>query len=145
MSKSGKAMENNAWEVEVFFDGDCPLCRREIAWMQGRDRSGKVRFTDIANPQFSPADYGLSLDAFMAEIQGRLPDGRWISGVEVFRRLYAAIGFGPLVRLTRLPFVSGLLDRAYKGFARRRLQLTGRCSLESGSCGRPSRVPVNGS
>ena len=33
----------------------------------------------------------------MAQIHGRLPDGTWLQGVEVFRRLYAAIGFGSLV------------------------------------------------
>ena len=41
---------------------------------------------------FEPDDYGRPLDVFMSEIQGRLPDGTWVSGVEVFRRIYSAIG-----------------------------------------------------
>ncbi|MCA9152358.1 MAG: DUF393 domain-containing protein, partial [Planctomycetales bacterium] len=36
--------------VEVFYDGDCPLCKREIGFLQRRDRQGRIRFTDIANP-----------------------------------------------------------------------------------------------
>jgi predicted DCC family thiol-disulfide oxidoreductase YuxK len=45
----------------------------------------------------------------------------------VFRRLYAAVGFGPLVVLTRLPGISHLLEVAYRVFARNRLRWTGRC------------------
>jgi predicted DCC family thiol-disulfide oxidoreductase YuxK len=48
--------------------------------------------------------------------------------VEVFRRLYAAVGFAPLVVLTRLPGISHLLDMAYLWFAKNRLRLAGRCS-----------------
>jgi len=124
------------WEVEVFFDGDCPLCRKEIAWVQGRDRSGKIRFTDIAAPSFTSGPYGMTHQEFMAEIQGRLPDGTWLTGVEVFRRMYAAIGFGWIVSATRWPIVSPVLDWGYKAFAKRRLALTGRCSLENAACRR---------
>lgn len=62
-------------------------------------------------------------------------------GVEVFRRLYAAVGFGPLAALTRLPGVAQLLDLGYRWFAKNRLRLTGRCA--DGACElhlRPTRV-----
>ena len=32
----------------------------------------------------------------------RLPDGTWVEGVEVFRRLYAAVGFTRLAAVSRL-------------------------------------------
>lgn len=115
------------WEFEVFFDGDCPLCRREIDWLQRRDRNHKVRFTDIAAPEFDPAATGRTMDELMARIHGRLPSGELIEGVEVFRRLYQAVGLGWLVAPTRLPGIRGLLDAAYRLFARYRLRLTGRC------------------
>ena len=121
------------WEVEVFFDGDCPLCRREINWLRKRDRQHKVRFTDIAADDFDPLPLGKSHSDLMARIHGRLPSGEWIEGVEVFRRLYSAVGFGWLVAPTRLPGIRGTLDLGYRVFARYRLRLTGRCSAES--CG----------
>lgn len=119
-------------DVEVFYDGDCPLCQREINLLKRWDRREKILFTDISAPEFRPVDYGKTLDALMAEIHGRLPDGTWIVGVEVFRRLYAAVGLGPLVCITRWPGIRGMLDFGYRVFARNRLKLTGRCS--SGSC-----------
>ncbi len=114
------------WAVEVFYDGDCPLCSKEIAFLRRRDRRERIRFTDIAEPSFDPPQ-GLTLDRLMAEIHGRLRDGEIIRGVEVFRRLYSAIGWTWLVAPTRLPGVSQALDLAYKMFAARRLKLTGRC------------------
>ena len=92
-----------SWRVEVFFDGDCPLCRREIDVLKWMDRRSRIRFTDIAANDFSPEKHGKTMDELMAEIHGRMPDGRWIVGVEVFRQLYRALGLGIFVGITRVP------------------------------------------
>jgi predicted DCC family thiol-disulfide oxidoreductase YuxK len=120
------------WQVEVFYDGDCPLCKREINWLMKRDKKLNVKFTDIADSEFDAELLGKTQAELMARIHGRLPDGTWIEGVEVFRRLYSAVGMGWLVAPTRLPLVRNLLDLGYRIFARYRLRLTGRC--ESGKC-----------
>lgn len=117
-----------AWAFEVFYDGECPLCRREIAWLRWLDRRARLRFTDISAHGFSASELGLSHGDLMAEIRGRFPDGRIVRGVEVFRQLYAAVGLGLPVALTRLPLVRHVLDAAYRVFARNRLKLTGRCT-----------------
>jgi predicted DCC family thiol-disulfide oxidoreductase YuxK len=121
----------SAFEIEVYYDGSCPLCAREIAMLRRLDRAGRIRFADIAAPGFDAGAVGVSHPALMARIHGRLPDGTLIDGVEVFRRLYAAVGFGPVVALTRLPGVAQLLDAAYAGFASRRLRLGRRCDAQT--------------
>ena len=121
-----------ATRVEVFYDGDCPLCMREITMLQKLDRLGRIRFSNIADPSFDAASVPLDHAALMAKIHGRLPSGEMIEGVEVFRQLYGAVGLGPVVALTRLPGVSHALDASYRWFAKNRLRLTGRC--EDGSC-----------
>ena len=122
--------------VEVFYDGDCPLCQREICMLQRKDHDGNIQFTNIAAPDFAPAAYGMKMEDFMSQIQGRLADGKWITGVEVFRRLYTAIGYGAVVKLTRLPGVSHLLDIGYQVFARNRLAVTGRaCRIDECTAG----------
>lgn len=120
----------DAFDVEVYFDGACPLCMREVSMLRRLDRRGRIRFTDISLPDFDARSTGHTWDELMAQIRGRLGDGTPIEGVEVFRRLYAAVGFGPLVAITRLPGVRQLLDLAYAAFARNRLRLTGRCADE---------------
>ncbi len=121
-----------SFDIEVFYDGACPLCMREIRMLRGRDRRRRIRFVDIATDGFDAASVGLTWETLMDRIHGRLPDGTMVEGVEVFRRLYAAVGFGPLVSLTWLPGVSQLLDLAYHAFAKNRLRLTGRC--DDGAC-----------
>ncbi len=124
-----------ASEIEVFYDGACPLCTREMGAVRRLDRRGRIRFADFTADGFDPAAVGATRQALMDRIHGRLPDGSLVSGVEVFRRIYAAIGFGPLVALTRLPGVAQLLDAGYRLFARNRLRLTGRC--QDGACDLP--------
>ena len=127
-------------DIEVFFDGDCPLCRREINVLRRWDRQRKILFTDISSPDFQAAAVGMTGDVLMAQMHGRLPDGTWLQGVEVFRRLYAAVGFGPLVLVSRLPLISQVLDWGYAVFARNRLRLTGRCAAR-GCSAQPDPVP----
>jgi predicted DCC family thiol-disulfide oxidoreductase YuxK len=121
----------DSFDIQVFYDGACPLCLWEMRMIQGRDRRRRIRFVDIAAADFDAASVGLSWQTLMDRLHGRLPDGTLVEGVEVFRRLYAAIGFGPLVALTRLPGIRQLLDLAYRTFARHRLRLTGRCVADA--------------
>jgi len=115
---------------EVFFDGDCPLCRREMNIVQRMDKNERVRLTDIASASFTPPP-GLTREALMASIHGRRADGTVVTGVEVFREVYTAVGLGRWVALTRLAPVAWALDAAYAWFARHRLRLTGRCTDET--------------
>ena len=123
-------MTANQHEFEVFFDGDCPLCLKEITFLRKKDKHERIKFTDIAATEFSPSDTGKSLSELMAEIHGRLPDGTLVTGVEVFRKLYSAVGFGPVVMVTRLPGIRHALDLGYRVFAKNRLRLTGRCNAD---------------
>ena len=110
-------------EIEVFYDGACPVCDWEMRSLARRDRARRVCFTDIAAPAFSPEAAGIEGAALDQRIHARLATGEIIEGVEVFRRLYAAVGLGALVALTRLPGISRTLDIAYACFARHRKRL----------------------
>jgi predicted DCC family thiol-disulfide oxidoreductase YuxK len=114
-------------EIAVLFDGDCPLCAREVRMLRRLDRGrGRIGFEDIAAPGFEASRYGLDQATLMARIHGVLGDGRVIEGMEVFRRAYAAVGLGWLLAPSRWPLLRPLCDAAYRGFARNRLRLTGR-------------------
>ena len=120
-------MTDRTWEFRVLYDGECPLCAREVAMLRRLDRGrGRLAFDDIAAPGFDASRYGRSQAELMARIHGVLPDGTVIEGVEVFRRAYAAVGLGWLVAPTRWPLLRPLSDAAYRWFARNRLRLTGR-------------------
>ena len=130
----------SSWQIRVLIDGDCPLCSREMAYLQKLDAGrGRIDLEDIAAPDFDASRYGLDQQAVMARIHGVLPDGTVIEGVEVFRRVYAAVGRGWLWAPTRWPGLRQLADAAYRVFARNRLRWTGReqaCDIERGTSDR---------
>jgi predicted DCC family thiol-disulfide oxidoreductase YuxK len=103
--------------------------------LERRDRGrGRIQFENIADPRFDPAAYGLEAREVVARIHGALRDGTVVSGMEVFRRAYAAVGLGWLMAPTRWPGLRRLADLAYRTFARNRLRLTGRtCTCEARS------------
>lgn len=97
------------------------------------DRNQRIWFTDIAKSDFESKEWGTDQKTLMDEMHARLPDGRWVKGVEAFRQIYSLVGFGWIVSISRWPGISHFLDSAYRIFARNRLRWTGRCEPD-GSC-----------
>jgi predicted DCC family thiol-disulfide oxidoreductase YuxK len=114
------------WEIRLLYDGECPICSREVEMLRKRNGAGRLDLEDIADPAFDATRYGLDQEGVMARIHGVLPDGRVVEGVEVFRRAYAAVGLGWLMAPTRWPLLRPLADAGYRWFARNRLRLGGR-------------------
>lgn len=115
-------------EVEVWYDGACPLCVREIALMRRLDRAGRLRFHDLARTDaVCPLDRGVMLERLHAREEGRL-----LSGAAAFAAMWRAIPLlRPLGLLARRPSVLRALERLYVVFLRRRpalQRLAGRLS-----------------
>ena len=54
-------------KLEVWYDGACPLCTREIALMRRLDRRGAIDFVDVSTPGGScPIDRKALLERFHA-------------------------------------------------------------------------------
>lgn len=113
----------------ILLDGQCPLCRREGTLLRRMDRGrDRLRIVDIAEPGFDAASYGLTFDDVMGRIHGVAGDGSIVHGMEVFRRAYAAVGWGWLLAPSRWPGLRWCFDRLYGWFAANRLRITGRSS-----------------
>lgn len=113
------ATDNKERRIELFYDGACPVCQRQVAFLKRRDTEGILCFTDITTPGFVP-DGGKRYEALLARVHARLPDGTFVEGIEVFRRVYAALGYRRSAAISRWPGIRTLLDVAYRTFARHR-------------------------
>lgn len=101
--------------LTVWYDGGCPLCRREIALMQRLDRGRRIDFIDAGSPDtFTPIDRGLLLQRFHTRENGRM-----VSGAAAFAAMWRAI---PLLRpfglAARNRIVLRMLERLYLRFLR---------------------------
>ena len=118
-------------DLTLLFDGGCPLCLREVRFLRRRDRAGRMAFVDIDASDYDPdLHQGVSYREAMGRIHAIKRDGTILRDVAVFREAYRLIGLGWIYAPTRWPFISTLTDWAYHAWASRRLQVTGRQSLE---------------
>jgi predicted DCC family thiol-disulfide oxidoreductase YuxK len=113
----------NVWRFKLLYDGECPFCRREVQWLQRRDRHGRLVFEDVTSPGFDPARYRTTRRELLGVIHGVFPDGRMVCRVEVFRQAYRAIGLGWLLAPTAWPVLRRVCDGLYSVFARYRVPL----------------------
>ena len=106
--------------VTVWHDGNCPLCRREIALMRRLDRRGAITFVDAADTDsICPIDRGALLDQFHASENGTL-----LSGAAAFAAMWRAIPLlRPLGLLARRPLALRVMERGYRRFLRLRPRL----------------------
>jgi predicted DCC family thiol-disulfide oxidoreductase YuxK len=125
-------MVKNNWQIKLLYDGECPLCLREVNFLQNRDRGrGLIAFVDISDRNYSPAENcDIDFTTAMGTIHAILPDGTIINNLEVFRRVYTILGMGWLYSFTKLPIIGAIAEAIYQIWAKWRLKLTGRPSLE---------------
>jgi predicted DCC family thiol-disulfide oxidoreductase YuxK len=105
--------------LEVWFDGGCPLCRREIALMRRLDLRGRIRFTDVTTTSACPLDAETLLARFHAR-----EDGVMLSGAAAFAAMWRAIPLlRPLGLAARVPVIAGALEWLYIRFLKIRPRL----------------------
>jgi predicted DCC family thiol-disulfide oxidoreductase YuxK len=123
--------QNSDWQIKLLYDGQCPLCLREVNFLRKRDAGrGRVVFVDVADDHYQPADHGnIDFETAMGRIHALLPDGTTVKNVEVFRRTYEILGLGWVYAVTKLPLIGSLADWLYGLWADWRLRLTGRPDL----------------
>ena len=107
--------------VTVWFDGGCPLCRREIALFRRLDRRGAIRFEDVSQPGAGcPVDRADLLARFHAREKGQPV----VSGAAAFAAMWRAIPLlRPLGKAARFPPFLWVLEGAYRAFLRLRPRL----------------------
>jgi predicted DCC family thiol-disulfide oxidoreductase YuxK len=126
------------WKLKLLYDGQCPFCRREVQWLQRRDRHGALAIEDISVPDFDAARYGLTQTEVMGVMHGVLSDGRIVRKIAAFREAYRLVGLGWLLAPTSWPGLRWIADRGYEWFARNRVRIGrwfGGPACEAGSCG----------
>ena len=114
----------------MLFDGDCPLCLREINFLKSLNSSGHLGFVDISSNSYKPEEYsGITYRMAMSRMHALKANGDLLLDLDVFREAYKLVGFGWIYAPSRWPVFSIFLDGIYLMWIRIRLPLTGRPSL----------------
>lgn len=129
---SSSVPKQDTAQVKLLYDSECPLCVKEVNFLRKRSEQhgNSIAFVDIADADYSPEQNGgVSYEQAMGRIHAITSEGEVISGIQVFRRTYEAIGLGWIYAVTRLPVAGWLAERLYNLWADWRLPISGRPPL----------------
>ena len=132
-TESNVSSAKPSWKIKLLYDGECPLCVREVNFLTKKDAGrGIVKFVDIADLDYDPQNNaGIDFATAMGRIHAILPDGTVVKNVEVFRQVYECLGMGWVYGITKVPVIGAIADWLYKIWADWRLKLTGRPDLDT--------------
>jgi len=103
--------------VQVFYDGGCPVCSREIAFYQTRPDADGFVWIDASRAPGATLGPDLGREAALARMHVRLADGRLLSGAAAFAAMWRRMrGFRWLGHLLEVPPMGWCAERAYRLF-----------------------------
>ena len=121
----------NTAKLTIFFDGGCPLCKREVDFLQSRNQKGYLSFIDINTSDFYlDLKCGITYKQAMDRIHALKSDGSVIKDIKVFQEAYTLIGLGWIYAPTKFPIFDKFIEFIYGIWAKYRLKLTFRPSIE---------------
>jgi len=110
--------------LRVYYDGQCPLCLKEMRHLERLDQSRRLDLQDINAADFS--ERFPHIDPVQADriLHGELPDGTLIYGLDVTCLAWKLCGRGHWVGFLRWPLIRPVADRVYLYFARHRHRIS---------------------
>jgi predicted DCC family thiol-disulfide oxidoreductase YuxK len=111
------------WPLTLYFDGDCPLCAREIKVLRRHAAESRLLFVDINSAEFDAKALGFTLEHMQATLHACFADGRWVSGLDATLWSWRAAGLGFWAQPLSWRALRPLLALCYRLFCRLRPHL----------------------
>lgn len=99
--------------LTLFVDRACPLCAREIRWLERTADPARLLLVDVSATDFSCAGLGKDLSQLRRRLHARSASGVWLTGVDATYWSWrlaghgtwaAPLGWKPLRPLLRLAY-----------------------------------------
>ena len=101
----------------LFYDGNCPLCMREVHLLErlANDHLKMIDLHEVPAAEGQPRQLEMLKNLYL-----RTSDGEWLTGVDATVRAWSHTRWGFLFKALRLPLIGALADAAYQYWARKR-------------------------
>ena len=125
-------MEKRVKTTSVFFDGACPLCRREVGiykkLVDKENSANEINWVDISQSQEELNQEGIIYEDAMRLIHIKDESGIHQVGLEGMLTLWDKIPYYRYISrgIRHLPITHPLLARVYEFLAKHRMKLPGR-------------------
>ncbi|WP_426191001.1 thiol-disulfide oxidoreductase DCC family protein [Massilia sp. DWR3-1-1] len=112
------ANTSTSTSTTVYFDGSCPLCRREISVYRRAVPAAPIDWVDVSAADGADVG-GARCGDLMARFHVRTAQGVMLSGAAAFIALWLLFpGWRWLGKFGMLPGMRPVLELAYRGFLR---------------------------
>lgn len=111
--------------LTVFYDGQCPLCVKEMRQLYRYDKqSQQLRFEDLNQADISERYSALDRQKALDILHVQNAQGEWLLGVDANIALWQAVKRKRWLRVLRWPLLAPIADWAYLRFANNRYTLS---------------------
>ena len=101
--------------IRVFYDGGCPLCRREIGWYMGKVGADRIDWVDVSQTTPEPMPANLSREDLMLRFTVERRDGVTARGASGFVAVWRALpGTARIARVLDNPVTAWLGEQLYR-------------------------------
>lgn len=124
---------NGEETIIVFYDGGCPLCRREINHYMKLASNQIIHWVDISRDDSRLSEFNLSADEAMRRFHVVGQMGNVAHGTAAFLIMWQALpGYRHLANIIRFLHLTPLLELGYEWFAKRRYRRA--CGRQASAC-----------
>jgi len=115
-------LEPITMKLKVFYDGACPLCRREMAFYKNQRGSESIMWLDVSTVSDGcEIVTGLSKEDALLRFHVQEANGTIRSGGSAFAKVWTTLPLlSPLGKLFQIRAFSGILEIGYSIFLRAR-------------------------
>ncbi|WP_372875281.1 thiol-disulfide oxidoreductase DCC family protein [Pseudomonas sp.] len=111
------------WPLTLYYDGDCPLCAREIRFLSRHANAQRLQLIDIGSADFPATGVGIDNTTLTNRLHARFADGQWVTGLDATLWSWRAAGLGRWATpLTWRP-LRPMFELGYRLFCRLRQHL----------------------
>ncbi|WP_140394327.1 thiol-disulfide oxidoreductase DCC family protein [Pseudoalteromonas sp. A601] len=108
----------------IFYDGNCPLCAKEMRSLKRADVHNKIKLEDINKDDFESRYSYIKRKDAMAFLHGQRDNGEMLYGLDVTFAAWQSVGRHTWLKLLQLPIIRFCADVGYWLFAKYRKQVT---------------------
>ena len=101
--------------IEVFYDGDCPICRFEVRLYRRMDRARRIAWIDIERLADADLPPDRTRESLLKRFHVRDAAGGWHMGVDAFARIWREL---PWLRRLAWVFRTPVLRQAAQALYR---------------------------
>lgn len=103
--------------IQVFYDGDCPVCQMEVDLYRKFGDGTSINWVDIIGLTDSQLPSGKDRQSLLNRFHVRDVDDEWHIGVDAFARIWRQLpGFRYFAFLFSVPGLSQIAELCYRGF-----------------------------